>query len=301
VRFNPALLELAAWYRFLPRPVAIARGNEKGRVERAISYLRSSFFSTYEWTSLADLNRQVHDWCVRVSDERAWPQLRSIGVMDAFAKEQEHLITLPASPFASAQRNPVSIGKMPYAHFDSNRYSVPHDRVRRELILEATSTEIRIFDDSTLVASHDRCWHKGKIIEIPEHIEKLKQMKHEARLPRQQLRLLLAVPKAEELLCEMANRGRAMRVPVDELTRLLDEFGSRELEVAVVEALEAGSPHPATVRLILDRRRHAACERPPVAITLPDDDSIRNLVVKPHNLADYDRIKDSNGRKDEDL
>jgi len=41
IQFNPTLLELASHYRFLPKPVAVARGNEKGRVERAIQYLRT--------------------------------------------------------------------------------------------------------------------------------------------------------------------------------------------------------------------------------------------------------------------
>ena len=36
IRFNPTLLQFAGHYRYEPRPVAIARGNEKGRVERAI-------------------------------------------------------------------------------------------------------------------------------------------------------------------------------------------------------------------------------------------------------------------------
>src|SRR5690606_8577111 len=36
VRFNPALLELAGHYHFRPEPCNPARGNEKGRVERAI-------------------------------------------------------------------------------------------------------------------------------------------------------------------------------------------------------------------------------------------------------------------------
>ena len=40
-----ALLALAGHYRFEPRPVAVARGNEKGRVERAIRYVRDSFFA----------------------------------------------------------------------------------------------------------------------------------------------------------------------------------------------------------------------------------------------------------------
>ena len=40
IHFHPTLLELAAHYRYEPRPVAPARGNEKGRVERAIRYVR---------------------------------------------------------------------------------------------------------------------------------------------------------------------------------------------------------------------------------------------------------------------
>jgi transposase len=32
IRFNPELLEFSGHYHFEPRPVAVARGNEKGRV-----------------------------------------------------------------------------------------------------------------------------------------------------------------------------------------------------------------------------------------------------------------------------
>src|SRR3990172_442380 len=45
IRFHPELLALATHYGYEPRPVAIARGNEKGRVERAIQYVRTAFFA----------------------------------------------------------------------------------------------------------------------------------------------------------------------------------------------------------------------------------------------------------------
>jgi transposase len=45
IRFNPQLLDFAAHYRFEPRPVAVCRGNEKGRVERIIRYIRDNFFA----------------------------------------------------------------------------------------------------------------------------------------------------------------------------------------------------------------------------------------------------------------
>jgi len=53
IRFHPTLLEFAGHYRFEPRPVAVARGNEKGRVERAIRYVRDSFFAARSFTDVS--------------------------------------------------------------------------------------------------------------------------------------------------------------------------------------------------------------------------------------------------------
>ena len=45
IRYNPRLLELSAHYHFKPQPCGVARGNEKGRVERLIRFLRDRFFA----------------------------------------------------------------------------------------------------------------------------------------------------------------------------------------------------------------------------------------------------------------
>ena len=65
IRFNPLFLDFAGHYHFLPRPVAVARGNEKGRVERAIRYARDSFFAARTWRSIDHLNDQARAWCSR--------------------------------------------------------------------------------------------------------------------------------------------------------------------------------------------------------------------------------------------
>ena len=62
IRFSPDYLAFATHYRFEPRPVAVARGNEKGRVERSIRYIRDHFFAARVYTDVADLNAQAKAW-----------------------------------------------------------------------------------------------------------------------------------------------------------------------------------------------------------------------------------------------
>jgi len=125
-------------------------------------------------------------------------------------------------------------------------------------------------------------------VENEEHISKLWRQKRAARLARGQERLLRAVPQAEELLTALARRQRHLGTAVDRLFRLMDEFGRAELAGAVAEALQSGSPHPETVRLILDRRRRQHNAAPPVAIDLSANPKAKDLTVVPHDLADYD-------------
>src|SRR5581483_855814 len=73
IRFHPRLLELAGHYHFAPKPCAPYRGNEKGKVERAIQFLRHSFFAARRFTSVEDLNAQLADWIERVAHARPVP------------------------------------------------------------------------------------------------------------------------------------------------------------------------------------------------------------------------------------
>jgi transposase len=288
IRFHPRLLTLADHYRFEPRPVAPYRGNEKGRVERAIRYLRTAFFPLRRGLGLVTLNREADHWCRHIAARRPWPQDRQRSVAQAYQQERAHLLPLPAEPFPCHELVAVSVRRTPYLTFDANRYSVPPDHIDRTLTLTADLEGIRVFDREILIATHQRCWDKGQVIEDPQHLDALWQSKRRARLQRGQDRLLRAVPQAEALLSALARRQRHLQTAVDGLLRLLDEHGAQELAAAVAEALTAGSPHPEAVRLVLDRRRHERGQQPPLPVALPDDPRVRDLVVTPHPLADYD-------------
>jgi len=72
--------------------------------------------------------------------------------------------------------------------------------------------------------------------------------------------------------------------------QLLDDYGAAELEHAIAEALRNGAPHPNGVRQVLERRREQQDLPPPLALTLPDNDKARNIVVRAPSLVGYDQL-----------
>ena len=300
IRFHPTLLALAAHYRFEPRPVAIARGNQKGRVERAIKYIRSAFFAARKWRDLDDLNAQANAWCAGQSADRPCPEDRTMSVRQAFELEHPQLLALPANPYATEERLEVSIGKTPYARFDLNDYSVPHTRVRRTLTVLATSHQVRLLDGTEEVARHARCYDKGEQIEDPAHIEALTEYKRKARHHRSQDRLAQAAPASIKLLVQAAERGANLGSITASLLRLLDHYGASELEAAIEDALRQQVPHPNAVRISLEKQRHERDQPPPLAIALPDKANVRDLAVRPHDLKNYDPTDQTQEQDDDE-
>ncbi|MCB0877252.1 MAG: transposase, partial [Solirubrobacterales bacterium] len=291
VRFHPTIVALAGHYRFEPRPTAPARGNEKGRVERAIRYVRSAFFAGRRVHDLDQLNAEALAWCQGPAAERRCPADATLSVREAFEQERERLVALPGDAFASAERVEVAVGKTPYLRFDLNDYSVPHDRVRRTLAVVASLDTVRVFDHHELVASHRRSFSRGETLEDPEHVRALAALKRNARQSRGLSRLVQAVPETRELMRRLAERGKNLGSATAALVALLDLYGPQELALAAREALAQDSPHPQSIRLILDRRARERRVPPPVPVHLPDDPKIRDLAVTPHDLAGYDRLR----------
>jgi transposase len=290
IQFNPTLMEFAGHYRYEPRPVAPARGNEKGRVERAIRYVRDSFFAARKFTGLADLNAQVTLWCNGQAADRICPANRELRVREAFEHEQLQLLPLPDNPFNTDDVVAVHVGKTPYARFDLNDYSVPHAYAQRVVTIRATPDRVRILDGLEVIAEHPRSYDRGAQIEDQSHIAELVARKRQARDHRGANRLTNAVPASKELFVSAAARGSNLGSITLELLRLLDRFGPGELQAAIEDALANGTPHPNSVRIALERRREARQAPPPVAVDLPEHVRAKDTFVQPHLLATYDTL-----------
>lgn len=292
IRFHPTLLAFAGHYRYEPRPVAIARGNEKGRVERAIRYVRDAFFAARRFADRDDLNAQAEAWCFGEAADRRCAGQENRCVREVFAEEAPRLLALPEYPYPLLEQVTVKVGKTPYVRFDLNDYTVPHTHVQRTLTVLADPHQVRITDGQQVLARHPRSYDKGAQIEDPAHIEGLVKEKRAARQHRATHRLTQAAPSSQILLVRAAERGSNLGAIAVVLLRLLDRYGAAELEAAIAEALARDVPHPNAVRLALERRREQRGLAPPVAVALPAHVRARDVSVQPHRLDSYDRLKE---------
>ncbi len=300
IRFNPQLLDFAKHFCYEPRPVAVGRGNEKGRVERAIGYIRKRFFPARRFRDLDDLNRQALSWCETTSFERRWPEDSRLTVGEVFLSEKKKLLTLPANPYPCEERVETNVGKSPYVRFDLNDYSVPHRFATKAVVVFANLKTVRILSGDEVIATHPRSYDRGGQLEDPAHLEELVRFKETAGKERRIDRLSHLVPLSGTLLEKIANRGEPLGRATRQLQDLLASYGSRSLTGAIGEALRSGAFHVEGVRHILERNRREAGKPPARPLALPEDPRLRDLSVRPHDLDTYDQINDGENRKEGD-
>lgn len=262
----------------------------KGRVERAIRYIRDSFFKGREWTSLADLNKQAIEWCQTIAADRKCAEDRSLTVGQAFEIERKSLLALPPDHFPAHDMTLVRVGKTPYVKYDLNSYSVPHVCVSKSLTVLATLDTVRILDGAVEVATHKRAFNRDQQIEEPAHIEQLIAMKTEAKQHRGMDRLKESVPSSQSLFEKAALRGQNLGALTTGLLKVLDQYGQEQTERAVKQVLRTDATHVSAVRQMLEQRQREKGLPPPIAIQLPDDPRLQNLVVTPQSLAAYDNL-----------
>ena len=218
------------------------------------------------------------------------PDRREQRVADALAEEQPQLLPLPEHPFPCHLLRAVSSGKTPYLRFDGNDYSIPHTLVRRPLTLVASEQVVRLLDGATEVARHARSYDRGQRIEAAAHLAALVAEKRRAHDLRGRDRLRHACPQAEAFFEALAVRGHPLASETTRLLRLLDQVGAPALDAALAETLARGARSAASVAHVLEQRRRARRQPPPLDLVLPADPRVRDLRITPHALRAYDSL-----------
>lgn len=285
--FHPRLIELCSHYHFEPKPCQVRTPNQKGRVERAIRYIRDSFWAGRTFTTLAECNRQAAQWRDQVAHPRPWPQDISRTVADAFAEEQPRLVPLAAHPFPTDLIAPVQSRKMIYIPFDLNQYSIPPDAVGKPLSLVASDTSVRILEGHCEIARHVRSYDRQQIVLDPAHQAALLKRKRKGIGVTSSSRLALVAPESETLLDRAFAQGESAPNQTAQLVKLLDLHGATALRRAIQEALDRDTPRASSVAFLLGKQRPSAPMGP---VDLSRHPELQAMDVRPHDLEVYDEL-----------
>jgi hypothetical protein len=207
---------------------------------------------------LATLNEEARDWCLTVSSQRKWTDDKRYLIHEVWSEERSKLLMLPENPFVSHQRVEVNVGKTPHVHFDKNRYSVPHDKVGQTVTILADAQQVRIVQQTSLLAEHSRSYSQDETIEHPEHLRALMETKRQASASATASILLNSVPASQTWLELAAKRGFHLHRLHQRLLEFLQRYGADVLNRALLEVAPRETIHLRSLETLLDNLQRAS-------------------------------------------
>jgi transposase len=155
-----AFIVFRSHYLFESRFCTPGQGHEKGGVEHGVGFGRRNFMSPPpQAASFEELNAHLLASCVADDGRQVDRQPTTIG--EAWEREKPHLRALPAKDYECCMCKEIPLNPYGQLEFDTNRYSVPADKVQPCLTIKAYPFRIDIADQREVIASHPRCYgHK---------------------------------------------------------------------------------------------------------------------------------------------
>ena len=286
VRFHPVLLDLCAKLRVQPRLCAVARPQHKGRVERAIRYLRDRFLAGRTIPGVAEGNAALNRFLAEVAPARLHPVHGPRTVGEVFADERSRLLPMPDPLPDTDLVMPAGADTQAFVRFDTNRYSVPTDPAARPLTLAADDIWVRVLDGSQCIARHRRSFGKRQVIELPQHRAGLVAERRAAADLKGRDRLRAAAPEFGVLLERWALAGPALGLQVTRAIKLLDLYGDDVFAAAVGELVQRGLRDTSALAVACDRLRRERNRPLPIDVQIPAHVEDRDVI--PHDLETYD-------------
>lgn len=265
--------------------------HEKGGVENGIGYVQRQFLTPLPAVdSFAALNAYLYARCVREEGRRVKGQPASIGEMGR--EEQPHLRSLPPSDFDCCRRVEVSLTPYSQVVLETNRYSVPVDRVCANLVAKLYAFQVEIYrpDEQEPLAVHPRCYDREQDILDPLHYLPLLVQRpgaFEYAKPMRQWRAQWP-PVYEALLAHLQQQwpeGRGIREFIA-ILQLHQTHPGHLIEQAIAQALDYRCAHADGVILCLNRL--LTPESIPAPLDLHDRPHLAAVGVQAVNVGQYD-------------
>ena len=167
VLFNERFHEFALKNQFTPVVCEGYDPQSKGKVERAISYIKSSFLSCEEFNDLSDLRSKGLDWLNEVANCRIH-STTGCRPVELFEKEKAYLNKELYLQYCDKQ---VCADKTNLINYKGNKYSVPYIYQCKKVAINAHAGKLYCHDIVTghQIAEHTISHEKYQQIIDPKH------------------------------------------------------------------------------------------------------------------------------------
>jgi transposase len=230
------------------------KGNEKGKVEGLVGYVRRNFMvpipSFADW---AAFNAHLEEQCRKRQREVLRGHRETIG--ERLARDCGKLSSLPPAPFEACDKHATQVTSLSLVRYRRNDYSVPVAYGYRDVWVRGYVDEVVIGCGAEIIARHPRSYDREDLVFDPLHYLALLERKIGAldqAAPLAGWRLPDAFATLRRLLeARMAKPGKREYVQV---LRLLESFDLDVVHGAVRDALRLGAiGYDAVKHLVLCR------------------------------------------------
>ena len=244
-RFNARFLAYCGHHHIAPHACNLARGNEKGRVENGVKYVRVNFWPGRKFKDFSDLCNQASVWRSETANLREHAETLKVPRLVFDGEEKSILKKVNPQGYETDEVFSKEVRPDFHVIYETNQYSVPWTLVGLVVLVRIDATSIRVYYRERFITRHERSYLKNqKPSTKPEHEQGLIEIKPQGKNAHLTWRLARLESYGESLgtyLKVLSHNNRSLKQEVSRLLALGTIYGETQLATAVSEILKTGS------------------------------------------------------------
>ena len=171
-----AFTELQSHYLFEDRFGRPGKGNDKGKAEGMVGYMRRNFLVPVpSFESFDALNAHLERRCLARMDARLRGHSESIG--QRMERDLEALLPLPAVAYDACEKQAGRVSSLSLVRYRTNDYSAPVAYGHRDVLVKGYVDRVVISCGSEVIARHHRSYQRDDFVFDPVHYLPLLEQK----------------------------------------------------------------------------------------------------------------------------
>jgi transposase len=236
--FQRVMGEYAEHRGFVIDPAVARHPEGKPIVERAVPYVRESFFRGEQWLDLEHVQRAARHWCQEVAGRRVHGTTRQRPLVVFEQSEQSCLRPLSGARFDTPQWAEPKVHPDHHVQFLKALYSVPTRYVGKKVTVRGDQALVRIYYKGELIKTHPRKPPGGRQTDYSDYPQELET--YARRDPERIVRRARLVGPNTGRFMSLLLSGTfpwAKLRQAQKLMRLSDKYGRARVETACQRAL----------------------------------------------------------------